>query len=430
MFSRIQLGSWSAGAIFTIAILTAFLLLTLAARLLIYLVKLLVKSSWSYLWRQGFANLYRPNNQTLTLVVSIGLSTALICSLFFIQSLLVRQAEAASGSQANMALFNIQTAQKKDVAGLALRYQLPQLQQVPVVSVRIQKINGKTVDELSKDAPGGLIWLYHNEFRVTYRDTLIPAEKIIEGNWIGHAPQKGEVPVSFEDGVAHGNGLKLGDHIVFNVNGTQIPAKITSLRAVSWNKLQTTFNILFPRDVLEGMPQTHIFLTKTPSKFTSAAFQEATVRQFPNVSIIDLGFVLTILDDVLNKLDNIIRFMAMFSMITGVVVLIASLHISKFQRIQESVLLRTMGASKRQIFAIAAIEYFFLGALSAATGILIALAGSWSVAKFFLDIPFDASMLVAIVLFLAITLLTVIIGLFNSSGILNKPPLEILRKEV
>jgi putative ABC transport system permease protein len=89
-----------------------------------------------------------------------------------------------------------------------------------------------------------------------------------------------------------------------------------------------------------------------------------------------------------------------------------------------------MGASKKQIFAIAAIEYFFLGALSAATGILIALAGSWSVAKFSLDISFDVSILPAILLFLAITLLTITIGLFNSSGILNKPPLEILRKEV
>jgi putative ABC transport system permease protein len=429
-FSRMQLGSWSAGVFFTIGILAAFLLLTLSARLLIYLVKLLVKSSWSYLWRQGFANLYRPNNQTLTLVVSIGLSTALICTLFFIQNLLVRQAEAASGSQANMALFNIQTGQEKNVADLALRHHLPLLQQVPVVSVRIQKINGKTVDELGKDAPGGLVWLYHNEFHVTYRDSLTPTEKIIEGKWIGHAPRTGEVPVSFEDGVAHGNGLKLGDYIVFNVHGTQIPAKITSLRAVSWNKLQTTFNILFPQGVLEDAPQMHILLTKTPSKSASAAFQQAVVRQFPNASIIDLGFVLTLLDDVLDKLDNIISFMAMFSMITGVVVLIASIHISKFQRIQESILLRTMGASKRQIFAIATIEYFFLGALSAATGILIAVAGSWSVAKFSLDISFDAHILPAILLFLAIALLTIIIGLFNSSGILNKPPLEILRKEV
>jgi putative ABC transport system permease protein len=265
---------------------------------------------------------------------------------------------------------------------------------------------------------------------VTYGDALSPNEKIVQGKWIGQAPQIGEVPVSFEERFAIGNGLRLGDHLVFNIQGTQIPAKITSLRNVNWNRLQNTFSILFPKGVLERAPQTAILLTKTSSTSESALFQQAAVRQFPNMSIIDLGFVLTMLDEVLDKLDNIIRFMAMFSMMTGVVVLIASIHISKFQRIQESVLLRTIGASKRQLLTIAAIEYFFLGALSAATGILIALAGSWSLAKFFLDIPFDSSMVPAILLFSTIALLTIIIGLFNSRGILNKPPLEILGKEV
>jgi putative ABC transport system permease protein len=132
----------------------------------------------------------------------------------------------------------------------------------------------------------------------------------------------------------------------------------------------------------------------------------------------------------LDKLGDIIKFMAMFSIITGVVVLIASVRISKYQRIQESVLLRTMGASRKQILAITAIEYFFLGALSAATGILIAFAGSWLLAKYSFDIPYNADLLPALLLFLAIAILTIVIGLFNSRGILNKPPLEILRRDV
>jgi putative ABC transport system permease protein len=430
LFSRLQLGTWAAGFFFTIAVLTALLLLTAAARLLIRLVKIFVGNSRSYLWRQGFSNLYRPNNQTLTLVVSIGLSTVLICTLFFVQNLLIAQAESASGSQANMVLFNIQTGQEKAVAELANRHHLPVLQQVPVLSVRIEKVNGQTANEFRRDSAPAFFWLLNNEFRVTYRDSLSPNEKIVQGNWIGQAPQIGEVPVSFEERFATGNGLRLGDHLVFNIQGIQLPAKITSLRDVNWNRLQNTFPILFPKGVLERTPQTAILLTKTASTSESALFQRAAVRQFPNVSIIDLGFVLTILDEVLDKLDNIIRFMAMFSMMTGVVVLIASIHISKFQRIQESVLLRTMGASKRQLLTIAAIEYFFLGALSAVTGILIALAGSWSLAKFFLDIPFDSSMVPAILLFLTIAGITIIIGLFNSRGILKKPPLESLRKEV
>ncbi len=113
-FTYLQLDSWRSSVFFAIGIFIAFLVLTLIAKLLMYLVRLLVKNSWGYLWRQGFANLYRPNNQTIILIVSIGLSTAFICTLLLIQSLLVKQlALSASTNQANMILFDIQTSTGK-----------------------------------------------------------------------------------------------------------------------------------------------------------------------------------------------------------------------------------------------------------------------------------------------------------------------------
>jgi putative ABC transport system permease protein len=119
--------------------------------------------------------------------------------------------------------------------------------------------------------------------------------------------------------------------------------------------------------------------------------------------------------------------MSAFSIITGVVVLIASVRISKYQRIQESVLLRTLGASRKQIFSITALEYLLLGALSALTGILIAVSGSWLLAKYSFEIPFAVNFLPAIALFVIVAVLTLVIGLINSRGVLSKPPLEILR---
>ncbi|MEO6851010.1 MAG: FtsX-like permease family protein, partial [Mucilaginibacter sp.] len=382
IFTFLQLGNWPGSIFFTIGILVAFLVLTLIAKLLMYLVKLFIKSSWSYLWRQGFANLYRPNNQTIILIVSIGLSTAFICTLFFIQSILIKQVSiSASGNQANMILFDIQTSQEKAVAALASKNHLPVLQQVPVVSVRLEKVNGKSEAQVKKDTtiktPSHI---FSNEYRVTYRDTLSGTEKVTDGDWIGIAPKSGDVPVSIEDRFAKHNHLKVGDKLVFNVQGMPMAAKIASIRVVNWNKMQTNFLFVFPKGVLDDAPQFHVLLTRVPSKAASASFQQQAVRQFPNVSIVDLGLVLSVLDELLDKLGDIIRFMAMFSIITGVVVLIASVRISKYQRIQESVLLRTMGASRKQILAITAIEYFFLGTLSAATGILIAIAGSWLLA--------------------------------------------------
>jgi putative ABC transport system permease protein len=194
--------------------------------------------------------------------------------------------------------------------------------------------------------------------------------------------------------------------------------------------VQTNFRVIFPAGVLETAPQFHVLVTRVTSNEASAAFQQAVVRQFPNVSIIDLGLILKVLDEVLDKIGFVIRFMAAFSIITGLIVLIASVYVSKFQRIQETVLLRTLGAGRKQLFIIAALEYFFLGALAAGTGILLSLAGSWALARYSFDAAFSPSVMPMLILFLSVSLLTVAIGLFNSRKVVNMPPLEILRKEV
>ncbi len=428
-FTFFQLNSWLASIFFTIAIGIAFMILAFIAWLLMKVMKAIIQNSWSYLWRQGFANLYRPNNQTIILIVSIGLSTAFICTLFFMQSMLMKQVSlSSSGNQANMILFDIQTSQEKAIADLTRQQKLPVLQQVPIVTIRLEKINGKTAEDVKKDPKSKISrHAFSNEYRFTYRDTLTPSEKVIKGDWVGKADAGKEVPVSIEDGFSKRNHIGVGDHLVFNVQGLSMPAIVGSVRQVNWNKIQTNFQVVFPAGVLEDAPQFHVLLTHVPSTKASALFQQAVVRKFPNVSVIDLGQVLVVIDDLLEKIGYIIRFMSAFSIITGIVVLIASVRISKYQRIQESVLLRTLGASRKQIFAITALEYLFLGALSALTGIVIALSGSWLLAKYSFEIPFGISLVPAIALFFVISVLTVIIGLLNSRGVLNKPPLEILR---
>jgi putative ABC transport system permease protein len=173
-----------------------------------------------------------------------------------------------------------------------------------------------------------------------------------------------------------------------------------------------------------------VLLTRVPSNEASARFQQAAIRQFPNVSIIDLGLVLKVLDELLEKIGFVIRFMAGFSILTGLIVLVSSVLISKYQRLQESVLLRTLGASRNQIFAITALEYFFLGSLAALTGIIVALAGSWALARFSFEVPFVPQVVPILTVFVLVTSLTVLIGIVNSRGILSRSPLEVLRQDV
>ncbi|RKR84807.1 putative ABC transport system permease protein [Mucilaginibacter gracilis] len=432
-FTYLQLQSVVQTVVFVICILLAFLILAGMARLLMWLVKRFFPFSWSYLWRQGFSNLYRPNNQSVILIISIGLGTAFICTLFFIQGILMeRVSMSSSGNQPNMILFDIQANQKEGVAALIKKQNLPVISQVPIVTMALTEINGKNYAQLKKDTSLKLPphFVMTREYRVTYRDSLTNTEKITEGKWIGKSSPNQVIPISVEERYAHRSRLHLNDKLLFNVQGVPMLTQIKSLRQVNYNRVQSNFLVVFPAGVLEQAPRFYVDISRVPNSKVSASFQQTMVRNFPNISVIDLALILSVIDELLNKIGFVIQFMAGFSILTGIIVLIASVRISKYQRIQESVLLRTLGASRKQILAITALEYLFLGTLAAATGLLLALAGSWALAKFTFDAAFTPHILPVLGIFSLVSLLTVAIGLLNSRGVLSKPPLEILRRDV
>nr|WKN34247.1 FtsX-like permease family protein [Tunicatimonas sp. TK19036] len=433
LFSFLQLREWDEALFFTGGTFIAFLILGGLARLLMLAVRRFFPTGWSYLWRQSLANLYRPNNQTLVLIVTIGLGTALIGVLFFVQQVLIdKVALTGSEHQPNMVLFDIQSDQEESLAELTKSFDLPLIQQVPVVTMRLSGLEGSTVDEIKEDTTDHIRdWVLNREYRVTYRDSLIDSEEIVRGNWHGTVQSPGDsIFVSLEDGLAESMKVDIGDKVSFNVQGALIDTYVGSIRKVDWQRVQTNFLVLFPTGVLERAPKFHVIITRVETDQTAAQFQQAVVKQYPNVSVIDLKLILQTVDDILNKISFVIRFMAFFSIITGIIVLIGSVIISKYQRIQESVLLRTIGASRKQIFGINVLEYFFLGSLASLAGIGIALLGGWLLAQYSFETPFSPSILVVIAVYLAITGLTVLIGLANSRSIVNNPPLEILRREV
>lgn len=452
VFAYFRMQSSSKAIVFTASLLGALLLLAGAAKLLMLVVRRLFPAKWSYLWRQGFANLYRPNNQTLILVVTIGLGTTFIGTLYFVQQLLIDKVKAAVGNnQGNMVLFDIQPDEVKGITALAKGEQLAVLEDLPVVTMRVTRMRGMTVEQAAVgrgrregegrgergtagDSGGQRDslprWIFENEVRVTYRDSLLATEKLTAGRLSPpvRSPQE-TVYIRVDEEYATRLHLVVGDSILFNVQGLPVATVIGGLVKADWRQLQTTFSIVFPGGVLEQAPQFHVLATRVPSTVVSARFQQSVVRAYPNVSVIDLELVLQVLEDILGKIGFVIRFMAAFSILTGVVVLIASVLISKYQRIQESVLLRTLGASRRQVLVITLLEYFFLGALAAATGIGLSLAFSQVLARVSFESSFAVHWWPVMVLFVSVCGLTILIGLYNSRGVLNKPPLEVLRRE-
>ncbi len=430
-FSYLQGNDWKVAVGFTGGLLAALAVLTGLGYLLMFLVRRFFPVSWSYIWRQSLANLYRPQNQTLILVISIGLGTFLISTLYLTQNQLLSQVSlSGSGNQPNMVLFDIQSSQQAGVARLAKQYKLPVLQEAPIVTMRLTGINGRTVEAIQKDTAAGIPdWALTREYRVTYRDSLISSEKLHEGSLHKLSSPTDTVFVSVEKDYLKRLKLKIGDRLTFNVQGLPLTTIVGSTREVNWNRVQTNFLIVFPAGVLEQAPQFHVLITRTNSTQQSARFEQALVQSFPNVSAIDLGLVLKTLDEILSKVSFVIQFMALFSIITGLVVLSSSVITSKYQRMQESVLLRTLGASRKQILLITLIEYLFLGALAAFSGILLSLIGSWGLSRFVFETDFVPVFAPLLAVAAIITGLTILIGVLNSRGVLTRPPLEILRTE-
>ncbi|MEJ2583793.1 MAG: ABC transporter permease [Robiginitalea sp.] len=417
---------------FVAGIAITFLLLTGIAWGLMRLIRRYFPHSWGFEARQSLLNLFRPNNQTLVLILAIGIGTFLISTLYFTQDMLLARAKLDDATpSANLILLDVQAEQESAVEEMIRPRGLPVIENIPIVTMRMDQIGDRKVDDIRKDTTSTINgWILNHEFRVTYRDSLIPSERLLEGTWVPRfEAAEGPVPISLSDNVARDAEVSLGDRIVFNVQGVLMETEVASIREVDWGRLQLNFSVVFPEGVLEQAPRFHVLTTYAPDEDKSARFQQDLVRAYPNISVLDIRQLLSVVSDILDKLSWVIRFMAFFSILTGFIVLLGAVRTSKFQRIRESVLLRTLGAKSGQILRITALEYLFLGGIGSLMGVVLALLGTQLLAYGVFEINFVPSWIPFLVVFPLISLTVLVIGLLNSRAVLNSPPLEVLRKE-
>ena len=431
-FAYWLLGRWGYAASFVAGILVTFSILAGVSIGFMRLIKRYFPKSWSFAARQSLLNLYRPNNQTVVLILAIGIGSFLISTLYFTKDFLLAKASFESSAESpNLILFDVQSEQRQDVANTITPKGLPVIDNIPIVTMRLERIKDRAVNDIRLDTTTRINkWILSHEFRTTYRDSMIASEQLVEGNWDGKVdPANGPIPISLSDNVANDALVTIGDTLLFNVQGKLMETVVGNIRQVDWARMQLNFSIVFPTGVLENAPQFHVLTTNAPNKKASANLQRELVKKFPNVSIIDLRQVVTLIEGILDKISWVITFMAFFSILTGIIVLIGSVRNSKYQRIRESVLLRTLGAQSKQILKINALEYLFLGVLGSGVGVVLSLVSSFMLAYFIFDTPFVPSWIPFVVVLPGIALLVLGIGLFNSKGVLNSPPLQVLRKQ-
>lgn len=431
LFSYWLLKDWRYSLGFVAGIIITFSILAGVAKLFMNAIRKFFPSSWGFPARQSLLNLFRPQNQTITLILAIGVGTFLISTLYFTKDILLAQASLESSiSSPNMILLDVQSGQKDSISGTIVQKNLRVIDDIPIVTMRVHSIKGRPVNTIREDSSANVNrWILNHEFRVTYRDSLIASEALQAGDWIPNAQGTTLIPISISDNFADDAKVGVGDKLSFNVQGVLLNTIVGSIRTVDWSRMQLNFSIVFPVGVLEDAPQFRVLTTNVSNEEASASLQQDLVRDFPNVTIIDLRQVITVIEGLLDKIAWLINFMAFFSILTAIIVLLGAVRTSKFQRIKESVLLRTLGAKSNQILKILALEYLYLGVLGTVSGILLSLLSSQLLAWQVFDSPFIPSLFPFLILFPGISLLVMVIGLSNSIIVIKSPPLEVLRKE-
>lgn len=431
-FATFQTRSIVTSALFFAGLVVALVCLTLVAMLLLYLVRKFFPSRAGFVLRHSLSNLFRPNNQTRVLLVTIGLGTFIISTLNVVEKSMLEQVEfTGQENQSNTILFDIQPNQKDGVIALMKEHNLPPKQVVPIITCRLTEVKGKSIEAIQKDTINDNIknWALTREYRITYRDSLHHSEEIIKGEVHKFTHGKDSVWITISEGMEEPLEVTVGDSLVFDMQGVPVKAFISGIRKVDWPKDPPNFIFVFPNGILENAPQIFVTTTKISEQETSRSFQEKLVMQFPNVSLIDLRLILNTVNQLFQKLGLVVRFLALFCIITGLIVLAGAVANSKFIRIRENVLLRTIGARSKQILLVTLIEYAWLGLFAALTGIVLSLGAGFLLAKFYFEMSFAFDSAELLIIGTGVILLTVLIGWLNSREVINTPPLQVLRKE-
>jgi putative ABC transport system permease protein len=445
--SIIQVGYVVQGVAFAVATGIGLLVLWLAAKGLIVAVRKWFPRRWPYLWRQGLANLYRPANQTVMVVLGLGFGAAILSTLFVVQNNLLREFRPATegGFRPNLLLFDIQRDQVEGVGSSLRANGLAVQPMVPMVTMRIKAIRGTPVRELAPDtagraarrqdgqsespqAPAG--WALRREYRSTYRDTTTSGEKVVEGKWwSGPASKNGPVLISLDRDLARDLTVKVGDEMTWDVQGADVVARVANLRTVEWRRFEPNFFVVFQSGALEQTPQMLITLSRSDSATARGRVQRQIAEKFPNVTILDLSQIQAALENILDRGALIVRFLALFSLVTGAVVLIGSVSASRMARIREAVLLKTLGATRRQILRILMVEYTAIGTLATLVSVGLASVAGWALFHWVFKISFQLPVLSLSVLTVVLIGITLGVGLWNSGEVLKKTPLAVLRDE-
>jgi len=425
-----QAASLRVGVIVCVGFAGLALVLQLAGRGLVALVTPLANSR-SFPLRHAVLHLSRPGNQTRVILLAVGLGAFFIVGVRSLQATLLDEFSVqVSNESPDMFLLDVQRGQVdgvraflSDPANAAADFNL-----IPVLRARVVGVQGSETSLEGVEAirtRGSLA----REYTITYRDHLEPNERVTDGRfWTGPSQ---EPEVSIEKGIHERFAINVGDTMKFDVLGRTFSARVSSVRNVEWRESRNGgFMFVFRPGPFDQAPHTYVAPLKGPATVEARArFQHDLVQRFPNVSVIDFREIMETLRDVMSKVTLAITVVGGLVLFSGVLILIGAVAMTKFQRVYEAAVFKTLGASTRTITRMLLLEYGVLGSLAGLVGSMGAIALTWGVTRYALDMPwriFPREHVAGVVL---TAFLVATIGVLSSLDVLRNKPLATLRAE-
>ena len=424
-----QAGSWKIGAFFLVGLGATALCLYFAAVVLTWLLKK-IKNFGSFAVGQAINSLYRPGNQTRVILLTVGLGAFVVLAVQSLQTNLVREFDFTRNQKLPSLFFiDIQKSQVDELKNVVQTATNENVQIVPTIRARIAFVNGNPFDFQQREVrqQQGAIG---REFAVTYRPNLDENETLVAGDWWNEAENTDVQQVSVEEEMSKTLKVAIGDSITFDISGRKITAQIASIRKLDLRNTRTAFIFVFRPGVLEKAPQTFVatVLKKIP-EVERARLQRNIVDSFPNVQIFDVQDIVAAVQKLINNFVLAISFVGSFVILSGMLILIGSIALTKSQRIYENAILKTLGTKRQTLAAILLAEYGLLGLLAGIIGAGFATILSFAVSAYVLKIDWEFDFALTILGVLITTFLVMIVGAIASFDVLFRKPLATLRSQ-
>jgi putative ABC transport system permease protein len=423
-----QAGSVTVGAFFLGGLAVTSAILYFTATALTWMLRRIRRFS-SFSVTQAVNSLYRPGNQTRIILLAVGLGAFVVLAVLSMQTNLVREFDFTRNQKLPSLFFiDIQKSQIDELRKMIRDRIGEDALAIPTVRARISFVNGLPFDYEQREVrqQQGMIG---REFAITYRPNLDDNETVIAGDW-WNGEANGEPEVSVEENMAERLHCEAGDSITFDISGRRITARVVNIRKLDIRNTRTAFVFVFRPGTLDKAPQSY---AATVLKHVGATerlrLQRDILEKFPNVQIFDVADILATVQRLIGNFVLAISFVGSFVMLSGILILIGSIALTKSQRVYENAILKTLGANRRVLATILFAEYGLLGLLAGIIGSGFAVALSYAVSRYVMDIKWEFDAFTSILGVIVTALVVMLVGVTASFDVLFRKPLATLRSQ-